>query len=693
MTDVLRKRAKTLALAAGLACAATTMADGPGHSFATLESPFTQELYGVTVDPVVIDGSDGFLGGVAFGPDGDVWATECVGARYHLFDRQSPGPDGHGGTIRSESLVDFSGYSPAPTGCGIVNHPDPYLGIPALFANTRTGLWPMAADTGLPILGGPVNSPTVYGGNGRGIDIDPVVTTDYHIVYAGADCDPALKPTATTCSVFDYSQASASTLAFARFTRTSTESFGGLNFAPDGSSLFLSYSDAASGERGLVVLTRPVELLPRGTVDNAQVVRRIVMSSTPQGVAFRTAGDFAVTLNEDGTMTKLVFPGPNFTGIPAQTVFASGGFRGGHLRVGADSCIYAPQGRVDGGASGVRYADNVEASSDSVVRICGGFAAAPGVAGAAWTPEPGRISGAAFADWNRNGVRDAGEPGLSNVAIALSGAASESGLTDSTGSYAFGNVAPGAYSASSPATVGVLTGNPTTRALTLGAGEQRAGVDFPYSEVAAPVCTSTTQSGSPARASFTMNDQSGVKRVHVRALTNVQVSVQGGAAVTAPTTVTFPSPVSGSVSVVATRGTTTQSASVTLEAEDAYGTPVTCSASIPADATTPPPPPPPPPTSGQTIKEELTAWGRDHVVVEKISGTMRYVTIRNARKGLASVDIYVNHKEFHLRGLRDGEVRKLDIARALQAGKKNRVVMIGWGKWKDSAVVTISDTQ
>jgi hypothetical protein len=683
MTEALHKRAKTLVLVAGLTwAAATTMADGPGHSFTSLESPFTQELHGVTAEPV----ADAFLGGVAFDPNGDVWATECFGYRFHRFDRQDPVSDGHGGTIRGESLVDFTGYDPAPLGCGVVNYPDLFLGIPALYVNTLSGLWPMAADTGLPILGGPVNSPTVYAGNGRGIDIDPVVTTDYHVVYAGADCDPNVR-TAATCSLFDYSGASASTLAFARFNRTPTETFGGLNFAPDGSSVFVSFEDAASGERGFVVLGRPAELMPRGVVNNAQIIQRIVMASRPQGIAFRAAGDFAVTSNEDGTMTKLTFPTAGFSGAPAQTTFASGGFRGGHMRVGADGCIYGPLGRVDGGENGVRYADNVEGPSDSIVRICGGFVAAPGVAGAEWPSDPGRISGSAFADWNRNGVRDAGEPGISNAAIALSGSAATSATTDSAGSYAFADVATGSYAVTAPATIGTLSGNPTTVNLNLGSGEQRAGVDFPYFESTSPACTT---SGGASTASFTMSDVSGVRRIHVRAITNAQVSVEGGAVITAPTTVTFPSPAMGSVSVMATRSAANQIASVTLEAEDSYGVPVTCAATIAADTT---PPPPPPPSSGNTIREELTAWGRDHIAIEKVTGTMRYVTIRNARKGLAGVDLFVNGRAFHIRGLRDGEIRKLDISKALKSGKKNLVVMIGWGQRKDSAVVTISDKQ
>ena len=76
--DVIRNRTKITVLVAGLACcAAAIKADGPGHVFTSITPSFTQELYGVTASPVVVNGADGFMGGVAFTPTGDVWAPEC----------------------------------------------------------------------------------------------------------------------------------------------------------------------------------------------------------------------------------------------------------------------------------------------------------------------------------------------------------------------------------------------------------------------------------------------------------------------------------------------------------------------------------------------------------------------------------------------------------------------------------------
>jgi hypothetical protein len=66
-------------------------------------------------------------------------------------------------------------------------------------------------------------------------------------------------------------------------------------------------------------------------------------------------------------MTRFDFPADDYTQVPAQSVFASGGFRGDLSQVGADGCIYLTQG-------GTRYNDGTTTLENSLVRICGGFA-------------------------------------------------------------------------------------------------------------------------------------------------------------------------------------------------------------------------------------------------------------------------------------------------------------------------------
>jgi hypothetical protein len=722
-THVLRSRARSAALVAGLTwCAVTAVANGPGHSFTSLQSPFSQELYGVTATPVALNGTDGFLGSVAFTSDGNVWAAACIDGttRLHRFDRQATTSDGHGGTVHVESLVDpVTTYSTTPLGCGMVNHPDPLFGGKVIYINSWDGLWPVDAETGLPTpLDGPINS-FVFGGNGRGISVDPVVDSlgSHHVVYAGLDCDPSLSSDGT-CTLWDFSSnaAGSETIAFARFNRSPNESVQGVYFVPNGSVALVSYRNNDTNTQGLAVIGRPAA--PLGSaIDDSQVLRRITMASVPVGVAFRAAGDFAVTANEDGTMTQLVFPSGDFTAAPAQSSFASGGFRGGLMQVGADGCVYVPQGRIAGGNSGVRFGDDAVSPSDSVVRICGGFAPAPGVAGAQWSPEPGSISGAAFADWNRNGVKDSAEPGLTGVGVTLSGPSTGSAVTDASGSYTLANVSTGLYSVSAPVTVGMLSGNPTPLSVDLAPGQQRTGVDFPYSESTAPVCTVASPSGTPTSIAFTLSDAaSGLRRIRVRAVSNFQVTIAGGAPVSGPATVDFPTPAAGNVNATAMRVNAGQAASVELEGEDAFGTQVVCTSSVPAPTPTPPPPPPgdnkppvppgdnkppvppgdtKPPTDGgevKTIRRELVVnrSGHDVAVVERLDGRLRYITVRNGKNGLRRVEIKVNHRRYHLGPLRDGQVASLDLARALVPGKKNKIVLVGEGRRYESAVVTIS---
>ena len=189
----------------------------------------------------------------------------------------------------------------------------------------------------------------------------------------------------------------------------------------------------------------------------------------------------------------------------------------------------------------------------------------------------------------------------------------------------------------------------------------------------------------------------------MRTVSNFQVSVRGGAAVTSPTTVDFPAPVAGDVSVTATRSNAAQAATVELDVVDAFGKQMSCVSSVPA-STTPPNPPAPPappkpdqpkpqppkpeppkpqppkptPGSDDSIRRELTGQGHYDIEVAKhVASTMNYMTIRNGKKGLESVEVFVNHRWFLSGRLRDGQVKTLDVSRALVPGTKNKIVLVG----------------
>ncbi|MBS4029055.1 MAG: T9SS type A sorting domain-containing protein [Ignavibacteriales bacterium] len=68
--------------------------------------------------------------------------------------------------------------------------------------------------------------------------------------------------------------------------------------------------------------------------------------------------------------------------------------------------------------------------------------------------EPGKISGIIFEDANGNGIKDFGEPGLSQRKVLISGTKSDSLRTDANGFYHFTNLDTGQYVVSQPDSFG-----------------------------------------------------------------------------------------------------------------------------------------------------------------------------------------------------------------------------------------------
>lgn len=316
---------RRLSVAAAIAaCALSSVfvatAAATGMSWTTLTSGFTQDVYGV--DP-------GFMGGVAFAPDGDPWVTPCAsnGGSLRRFDTATTTGPVHGTTLHPVTAVASN------VGCGLTNHPNG-----ALYTNTSGGVIRLDANSGAQTAG-----PAGPGGNALGIATDPQTN---NLVYADGG---GLSWVAADLSVGG------------KF--SSGGNYDQIVFDPSGNFVFASEGCS-------------VTIIHRTTATTGSLAQQV--SSSPRcntdGMAFHSvAPHFVLSNNTDGTITRYDFPSDDYTQAPTTSTFASGGFRGDMAQVGPDGCLYLTQ-------NGTRYDDGTTDGNNSLVRLCFGFAPPVGVA-------------------------------------------------------------------------------------------------------------------------------------------------------------------------------------------------------------------------------------------------------------------------------------------------------------------------
>ena len=289
-------------------------------------SPFTQATFST---------STSFLGGVAFAPNGDVWADDCSYSGGTLF--RFP--------LQGEHPTSSSSATPGLTGCGLTNHPNGKL-----YSNTDHGV----AEISNPVTGAPALLRTIgLAGNGLGITVDPQTK---HLVYVGTDCGGF----AESCTIYDVdpssSEPSSSTLVV--LPGSVATYVDGIAFDPSGNFLLLS---TRSPSLALTILTRAGVLVQQVSNDTCNDG----CTHEPDGIAFHvTSPTFVVTDNTDGTMSRFDFPSNNLALPPNVTQFASGGRRGDLSQVGPDGCLYISQD----------LNPDVTGDVSDIAQICGGFA-------------------------------------------------------------------------------------------------------------------------------------------------------------------------------------------------------------------------------------------------------------------------------------------------------------------------------
>jgi photosystem II stability/assembly factor-like uncharacterized protein/uncharacterized protein (DUF2141 family) len=132
----------------------------------------------------------------------------------------------------------------------------------------------------------------------------------------------------------------------------------------------------------------------------------------------------------------------------------------------------------------------------------------------------GNISGTKFLDANGNAVKDANETGLANWKIKISGAKSDSVLTDASGNYLFSNIPIGNYTVSEVQQNGwqqTLPVNNSSYSVTVTTGQTVSGKNF-----------GNFQLGTISGTKFNDVNANGVKDAGEVGLQNWKIKISGG---------------------------------------------------------------------------------------------------------------------------------------------------------------------
>ncbi len=123
--------------------------DPDANGVSTTPARFTQELFATTQLAPFSGNVAKVLGGVAFAPNGDVWASECLdnNTTLHRFAANQyrdlvPSAANH---MTITPRLELAAV-PTQAGCGLVNHPDGMM-----YSNSDTGVTRLSASTGLPV--------------------------------------------------------------------------------------------------------------------------------------------------------------------------------------------------------------------------------------------------------------------------------------------------------------------------------------------------------------------------------------------------------------------------------------------------------------------------------------------------------------------------------------------------------------
>ncbi len=221
-----------------------------------------------------------------------------------------------------------------------------------------------------------------------------------------------------------------------------------------------------------------------------------------------------------------------------------------------------------------------------------------------------------------------------------------------------------------PATIDIPTGVGTTTVQmnSAPAGQnpdsllwEMAALRVQQLDIAGATCPARVIAGPPTQLQVTVSDpQTGIQSIVVTQSDNADTPVP-------PFTVGTTDP----VTITATKINQSQSAHVTIQVTDLAGNVVTCDPVI---------------TLVQRSTKEDPQQSR-----ARVSQAENKIQIMNGAPGFRTFTALVNGITFKVTGLRNDEVRTIDVSSAMRPGNKNVIYVKGHGPQDSSATVVISD--
>jgi hypothetical protein len=189
-----------------------------------------------------------------------------------------------------------------------------------------------------------------------------------------------------------------------------------------------------------------------------------------------------------------------------------------------------------------------------------------------------------------------------------------------------------------------------------------AALRIAQADTTPPVCTGRVVGGPPTQLVVTLQDGgSGLGSIVVTQSDNADTPVPP-----------FTSGTTDPVTVTATKINQSQGAHVTIQATDVAGNVTTCDPFI-------------------ALIQRSTGADPQYTRTTVPQAESR-IQVLNGKPGLKNVEATVNGFKFKLTGLKDGEVRTVDVSSAMKAGDRNVVTVKGHGPQGSSATLVIGDS-